>query len=370
MACWLLLLQSLPSKGDETTNLLNPIWSGDYGTGYWGGTTGGETPNMLPNGTGFIWGHGGGLLSNTIAINNAIQSLGMQVEGFSYVWRVKNANINRYEQQGGVDPLEITVDVFKSDGTLYTTYSYDYSQFQGWTTYNGSETFPDQFLDPAFFGNLVVSADGDDVGHWTGHWGPEFNTSASSITLTYSSNPCYENALYDPSCTGYAEAIADLVLQEQELILSSPNDLVTVEENFTEVMPNVVETTQTQVTLALGNIQTQGQSSSSVIEDDQEQNQTKEEKVKEVIEERASGLQKNIVNSNSIADQKIPQAEVLAMMNYVLGFDSYKFTLPSVTYEDVQFYEITTVPDSKVGKRNNFAQQLLHQKMVQMQYRR
>ena len=58
------------------------------------------------------------------------------------------------------------------------------------------------------------------------------------------------------------------------------------------------------------------------------------------------------------------------MMNYVLGFDSYKFTLPSVTYEDVQFYEITTVPDSKVGKRNNFAQQLLHQKMVEMQYRR
>ena len=149
-----------------------------------------KRPSKIPNGTGFIWGHGGGLLSNTIAINNAIQSSGMQVEGFSYVWRVKNANINRYEQQGGVDPLEITVDVFKSDGTLYTSYSYDYSQFQGWTTYQGSETFPDQFLDPAFFGNLVVSADGDDVGHWTGHWGPEFNTSASSITLTYSSNPC------------------------------------------------------------------------------------------------------------------------------------------------------------------------------------
>ena len=85
--------------------------------------------------------------------NQTLQSLGMQVEGFSYVWRVKNANINRYEQQGGVDPLEITVDVFKSDGTLYTSYSYDYSQFQGWTTYQGSETFPDQFLDPAFFVN-------------------------------------------------------------------------------------------------------------------------------------------------------------------------------------------------------------------------
>ena len=52
-----------------------------------------------------------------------------------------------------------------------------------------------------------VGAEADDVGHWAGHWGPEFDTSASSITLTYSSNPCYENALYDPSCTGYAEAL-------------------------------------------------------------------------------------------------------------------------------------------------------------------
>ena len=136
------------------------------------------------------------------------------------------------------------------------------------------------------------------------------------------------------------------------------------------MIPNVLEVTQTQTTLAMGNIQTQGQNPSTVVEDNQEQNQTKEEKVKEVIEKRASGLQKNILNSNSIVDQKIPQAEVLAMMNYVLGFDSYKFTLPTVTYEDVQFYESTTVPDSKDGARNNFAQQLLHQQMVDMQYRR
>ena len=58
------------------------------------------------------------------------------------------------------------------------------------------------------------------------------------------------------------------------------------------------------------------------------------------------------------------------MMNYVIGFDSYKFALPSITYEDVAFYAPSTIPDSPSGKRNNLAQQLLHQKLVDMQYRR
>ena len=151
---------------------------------------------MIPNGSGFVWGYGGGILSNTIAINQAIQDEGVQVEGYSYVWRVKNANTNLYGQQGDVDPFTITVDVYKADGTLYTSYVYDYTQFQGWTTHEGSETFPDQFLDPAFFGNMTISAEGNDAGYWAGHWGPEFDTSQSSLTLTYSSNPCYNNTLY------------------------------------------------------------------------------------------------------------------------------------------------------------------------------
>ena len=59
---------------------------------------------------------------------------------------------------------------------------------------------------------------------------------------------------------------------------------------------------------------------------------------------------------------------MLAMMNYVPGFDSYKIALAGGTYPDVAFYAPTTVPDSPNGKRNNFAQQLLHQQMVDMQY--
>ena len=244
---WLLLLQSLPSNA----NSLNSTWSGNYNTGYWGGLEGGEVPNMIPNGSGFVWGYGGGIISNTIAINQAIQDEGVQVEGYSYVWRVKNANTNLYELQGDVDPFSITVDVYKEDGTLYTSYVYDYTQFQGWTTHEGSETFPDQFLDPAFFGNMTISAEGNDAGYWAGHWGPEFDTSQSSLILTYSSNPCYNNPLYDPACSGYAEAIAQLILEQQELAITSiPEQEIFYEEPIQNITSNEssmgMENTQSQ----------------------------------------------------------------------------------------------------------------------------
>ena len=197
------------SKADQTGNILNNTWSGNYGFGYWGGTSGGQIPNL--GGSTFYWGYGGGVLSNTIAINNALQEEGVQVEGYSYVWKIKNGNANEYTNQPGIDPMEITVEVYKANGDLYQTYVYDYGYSHDWTAHSGSETFPDQFLDPAFFGNITVKAEGDDSGYWAGWYGPEFNTAQSSLTLTYSSNPCYGNPLYDPACDGYAEAVADFI---------------------------------------------------------------------------------------------------------------------------------------------------------------
>ena len=146
VALWLLLLQSLPSNAQ---NILNQQWDGNYNLGYWGGLEGGQVPNL--GGTTFYWGYGGGIISNTIAINEALQEEGVQVEGYSYVWTVKNGNANEYTNQPGIDDFDITVNVYKADGTLYQSYTYDYGYSHDWTSHSGSETFPDQYLDPAFF---------------------------------------------------------------------------------------------------------------------------------------------------------------------------------------------------------------------------
>lgn len=426
---WLLLLQSLPSNAQ---NILNQQWDGNYNLGYWGGTTGGQIPNL--GGTTFYWGYGGGVISNTIAINQALQEEGVQVEGYSYVWNVKNGNANEYTNQPGIDDFDITVDVYKADGTLYQSYTYDYGYSHDWTSHSGSETFPDQFLDPAFFGNMVVSAEGNDTGYWAGHWGPEFSAGDSSITLTYSSNPCYGNPLYDPACDGYAEAMAQLILEQQELTLASipepkvqeeiyeepitvqdtsiqnsqtnPTEQITISnaaepedksdgtrkevdpigialnaaaDNAAFVLNNIVngelggtinalETNQTQGTLGMANGQTQGQGSSSSNQSNSEERLSRSQKLKKAAKERAAGLQKEIVESEDMDEQQAQQQEMLVMMNFVPGFDAYKIALAGGTYPDVAFYAPTTVPDSPNGKRNNFAQQLLHQQMVDMQY--
>ena len=197
-----------PSVTQSTSDLLDPSaqnWIGSYGTGWWAGS-GGPTPNRLPDDSGFVWSYFNNAISTTIAINTALQQAGLQVEGYSYVWKVKNGNANVFTQQPGIDDFVITVDVYDSSGNIYQTYQYDYSYSHNWTAHTGTETFPDNFLYPNLFGSMVISAQGQDTGYWPGHYGPEFNVADSSITLQYSSNPCYNNELYDPACPGYAAA--------------------------------------------------------------------------------------------------------------------------------------------------------------------
>ena len=433
---WLLLLHSLPSKGDTTGNILSGTnWSGctAQSSDNWAGTSGGSTPWCGPSQ--INWGYGGGIISKTVAINNALQEVGIQVEGFTYSWAIKNADANdtTYNQANNQDPMEMTVSVYKANGDLYRQYNYDYSQPMDWTTYSGTETFPDQFLDPSFFGNLKLSAEGDDAGYWAGYWGPELRTSPS-INLVYSSNPCYGNPLYDPQCDGYAEAYATKILEEQAALLASipepkvqeeiyeepiieqntgiqdsqtnPTEQVTISnaakpedktddtrkevdpigialnaaaDNAAFVLNNIVngelggtinalETNQTQSALGMANAQTQGQGSSSSNQSNSEERLSRSQKLKQAAKERAAGLQKEIVESEDMDEQQAQQQEMLVMMNFVPGFDAYKIALAGGTYPDVAFYAPTTVPDSPNGKRNNFAQQLLHQQMVDMQY--
>ena len=198
-----------------TGDLLDPSaqnWSGTYGTGWWGGsrqpnTTNPSVPNRLPTDSGFIWGGADNIISTTIAINTALQQAGVQVNGFTYKWRVKNGNANIYGNQPGIDDFVITVDVIDSNGNTYQTYQYDYGHSHNWTTHSGSETFPNQFLPPSFFSDINILAQGSDSASWTGRYGPEFNVRDSELKLTFSANPCHNDPLYDPQCQGYATAL-------------------------------------------------------------------------------------------------------------------------------------------------------------------
>ena len=203
---------TLPST---TGDLLEPDasqWSGTYGTGWWGGSTqpgspNGTIPNRIPPNTGFIWGGANNIISTSIAINTALQQAGIQVNGFTYKWRVKNGNANWFAGQPGIDDFEITVDVLDSNGNVYQSYTYDYSNSHNWTNHTGAETFPNQFLPPSYFSDINIYAQGSDSANWAGLYGPEFNVRDSEFKLIFQNNPCHTNPLYDPQCQGYATAL-------------------------------------------------------------------------------------------------------------------------------------------------------------------
>ena len=208
---------------------------------------GGPDPNRLPSDTGFVWSSGSNIVSTTIAINQALTQAGVQVNGFTYRWRVKNGNANLFGNQPGTDDFFINVDVYDSNGNIYASYQYDFSYQHNWSYHSGSETFVDPFLPPSYFSDIIVSAQGSDSAAWTGHYGPEFNVSRSELKLTFSANPCHNNPLYDPQCKGYATALFNQqctqnplfdptcpgYLDPVEEILSQPDVPVVAELDFT-----------------------------------------------------------------------------------------------------------------------------------------
>ena len=164
------------------------------------------------NGTTYYWSGTQQTLTNTIAISQALQAQGIQVDGFEYRWVYKNGNANWFTGQPGggqVDPFEVVVEIYDSNGNLFKSYRYDYGQnFSNWT-YNatGTETFNQNYLTPSYFGNVQVKVTGQDIANQAGYWGPEFRADESYLYVNYSLNPCHNNPLYDPQCPGYANAL-------------------------------------------------------------------------------------------------------------------------------------------------------------------
>ena len=163
------------------------------------------------NGNTYYWSGTQQTLSNTIAINQALQASGIQVDGFTYQWVYKNGNANWFSGQpggGAVDPFEIVVNVYDSNGNLFKSYKYDYgNSFANWTVKKATETFNQNYLSPSYFGNVVVEVTGQDIAGQSGYWGPEFRADQSYLYVNYSNNPCHNNPLFDPQCPGYANAL-------------------------------------------------------------------------------------------------------------------------------------------------------------------
>lgn len=95
---------------------------------------------------------------------------------------------------------------------------------------------------------------------------------------------------------------------------------------------------------------------------------SKREKIKQILIAKAKDLANDQASAASLEQQQMLQQQVLAVMSYVYGFDAYKIAVQGGTYPDADFYANQPVPNEGRGLLNGLAQQILHEKMVDMQY--
>ena len=103
-----------------------------------------------------------------------------------------------------------------------------------------------------------------------------------------------------------------------------------------------------------------------------EKQKAKRKKMREIIKNKLTALAVTMGKAQELKDQQALQAQIAALINFVPGFNQYgKFAIPGVDfYQPEAIYLNKKVPENQRGLRNGLAQQLLHEKMVDMQYER
>jgi len=107
------------------------------------------------------------------------------------------------------------------------------------------------------------------------------------------------------------------------------------------------------------------------IKENTEKRSERRKKLKEIAEAEARSLASDMGRSASIEQQQAVQARVLSLISYVPDFASYAqrgIPQPTDYYRSRSIYDDLEVPDSNFGARNGLAQEILHRRMVDMQY--
>ena len=202
----------------------NNNWTGCYSyspSPSWGGDSGGQCPNVNTDTYQINWGYVEQTLSTIGAINDALKQAGVEVTGYTYSWRVKNADANYEDSNGarGQDPLTVTLEIRDTTGKTVFSKTYDYSYWiDTWTIMSGTETFKDPLMGENL-SEIELSVTGKDAGYWAGWYGPEFadpvvklNYRAAIVPDTtvedlLFSQRCQQDPLSDPLCPSYNDAM-------------------------------------------------------------------------------------------------------------------------------------------------------------------
>lgn len=163
-----------------------------------------------------------------------------------------------------------------------------------------------------------------------------------NVVYTYKVDPCYDPQ-FDPSCPGYTPMLPDIPEVDLANMYDATEDSKVVKYEEDNLYDNEEE----------------------MSEEDKEARDAEEEKdSKERLEKALAAADNSVLFATALA-----QAQMLDSLNLATNMSNYyTATIPGGTYKDTTTFNDKDIPDNRNGLRNGLAQQVLHNKMIDMQY--
>jgi len=170
------------------------------------------------------------------------------------------------------------------------------------------------------------------------------SVSNANVVYTYRVDPCYDPQ-FDPNCPGYKPYIPDI----PEFDLSTMYD-ATTDAQISEFEDQANYEDEEELS-------------------DEEKKEQEEEEKKDSKERLEKALA--AADNSAMFAQSLAQAQMLETLNMATNMNTYySAKIPGGSYQETVSLVDKQLPDSRKGLRNGLAQQLLHEKMIDMQYNR
>ena len=168
----------------------------------------------------------------------------------------------------------------------------------------------------------------------------------ANVIYSYKVDPCYDPQ-FNPNCPGYKTVVPDITQVDL-------NDLYDVNKDGNVTLDRNVDKDLLEMS-----------DEEKLSEKELAENEAAE---KEKSKERLEKALAEADNSRLFAEA-FTIAKMIDTMNLVVNMNSYYgASIPGGTYKDSVTLNDKKLPENKNGLRNGLAQQILHQKMIEMQY--
>ena len=99
---------------------------------------------------------------------------------------------------------------------------------------------------------------------------------------------------------------------------------------------------------------------------------SKKQKMREIISDKLKNLAVEMGKAASLEEQQKLQSLILTLLNFNAGFNTYntQLLIDGVFYEDKGIYLDKDIPDNQRGLRNGLANEILHNKLMDLQWQK